>query len=331
MIAARGSSDNAGVYAKYLFQAFNGLPVAMATPSLYTFYHTPPRLKDVFVLGHLAVRPVGGHRGGAGRSTTAGRADAPPSPRDAAFPAGRAVADESSSSRRAPKRRWRPRRPSPRPWRSLAAPFRGPGRKQRSAPTALGRLPELAAANARRPRAGPAAARAPTYRYMQPLRRHQPRVLLRDRHGDRPEAEGAHLCHGGAVLVRGFPARAHGHGRRRVSRGPARARGSASRPHGSSSRAELQERKPTSSPSATRRRSWNGGDTALPYAEGAPEWLSPILAVLPGQLFALRLSQAKGIDPDVPRGCSKVTVTRWPARERGLTRGLAITLTFFCT
>ena len=42
MIAARGSSDNAGVYAKYLFQAFNGLPVAMATPSLYTFYHRPP-------------------------------------------------------------------------------------------------------------------------------------------------------------------------------------------------------------------------------------------------------------------------------------------------
>lgn len=51
MIAARGSSDNAGVYAKYLFQAFNGLPVMMATPSLYTFYHTPPRLRNVMVLG----------------------------------------------------------------------------------------------------------------------------------------------------------------------------------------------------------------------------------------------------------------------------------------
>ena len=51
MIAARGSSDNAGVYAKYLFQSFNGIPVAMATPSLYTFYHTPPRLAGVFVLG----------------------------------------------------------------------------------------------------------------------------------------------------------------------------------------------------------------------------------------------------------------------------------------
>jgi glucosamine--fructose-6-phosphate aminotransferase (isomerizing) len=51
MIAARGSSDNAGVYAKYLFQAFNRVPVAMATPSLYTFYHTPPRLSGTFVLG----------------------------------------------------------------------------------------------------------------------------------------------------------------------------------------------------------------------------------------------------------------------------------------
>ena len=52
------------------------------------------------------------------------------------------------------------------------------------------------------------------------------------------------------------------------------------------------------------------GNTALPFAGGSPEWLSPILAVLPGQLFALHLSIAKGIDPDVPRGLRKVTVTR---------------------
>ena len=52
------------------------------------------------------------------------------------------------------------------------------------------------------------------------------------------------------------------------------------------------------------------GNSALPFAEGAPDWLSPIIAVLPGQLFALRLSIAKGIDPDVPRGLHKVTVTR---------------------
>jgi len=32
LLAARGTSDNAGVYAKYLWGAFNQLPVAMAAP-----------------------------------------------------------------------------------------------------------------------------------------------------------------------------------------------------------------------------------------------------------------------------------------------------------
>ena len=51
LIAARGTSDNAGRYANYLMGAFNGLPVALATPSLYTIYKRPPRLKNAFVIG----------------------------------------------------------------------------------------------------------------------------------------------------------------------------------------------------------------------------------------------------------------------------------------
>jgi glutamine---fructose-6-phosphate transaminase (isomerizing) len=38
MIAARGSSDHAAVYAKYLFGARLGVPVALAAPSLITLY-----------------------------------------------------------------------------------------------------------------------------------------------------------------------------------------------------------------------------------------------------------------------------------------------------
>jgi len=41
----------------------------------------------------------------------------------------------------------------------------------------------------------------------------------------------------------------------------------------------------------------------------APEWLSPLLTVVPGQLLALHLSRAKGIDVDQPRGLTKVTRT----------------------
>ena len=51
VIAGRGTSDNAARYAKYLLGAANGLVVALATPSLYTIYQQPPRFKDALVLG----------------------------------------------------------------------------------------------------------------------------------------------------------------------------------------------------------------------------------------------------------------------------------------
>jgi glucosamine--fructose-6-phosphate aminotransferase (isomerizing) len=50
-LAARGTSDNAGRYANYLWSAMNGLPLALATPSLFTFYHQPPRLQNALVAG----------------------------------------------------------------------------------------------------------------------------------------------------------------------------------------------------------------------------------------------------------------------------------------
>lgn len=43
--------------------------------------------------------------------------------------------------------------------------------------------------------------------------------------------------------------------------------------------------------------------------EDLPEWVSPLVSVIPGQLFALELSRAKGLDPDHPEGLSKVTKT----------------------
>lgn len=50
-LAARGTSDNAGRYANYLWGSMNGLPVALAAPSLFTFYHKPPQLKGALVVG----------------------------------------------------------------------------------------------------------------------------------------------------------------------------------------------------------------------------------------------------------------------------------------
>ncbi len=40
-----------------------------------------------------------------------------------------------------------------------------------------------------------------------------------------------------------------------------------------------------------------------------PEWLAPLLAVIPGQAAALRLGELAGVDVDRPHGLSKVTLT----------------------
>ena len=50
-LTARGTSDNAGRYANYLLGAMNGLPLALATPSLFTYYKKPPMLRNALVIG----------------------------------------------------------------------------------------------------------------------------------------------------------------------------------------------------------------------------------------------------------------------------------------
>ena len=51
ILAARDTSDHAALYAQYLFQYLNGIPVALATPSLYTLYGVSPRLEKALVIG----------------------------------------------------------------------------------------------------------------------------------------------------------------------------------------------------------------------------------------------------------------------------------------
>jgi glucosamine--fructose-6-phosphate aminotransferase (isomerizing) len=52
------------------------------------------------------------------------------------------------------------------------------------------------------------------------------------------------------------------------------------------------------------------GRTQLPLKATLPEWLSPLSAIVPGQLFAMYLAHARDYDPDHPRGLRKVTETR---------------------
>jgi len=50
-LAARGTSDNAAVYAKYLFEIVAGIPAALAAPSVYTLYGARVRLPHALAIG----------------------------------------------------------------------------------------------------------------------------------------------------------------------------------------------------------------------------------------------------------------------------------------
>ncbi len=51
------------------------------------------------------------------------------------------------------------------------------------------------------------------------------------------------------------------------------------------------------------------GNAALTLPRGAPEELSPLLEIIPCQQLALHLALARGNDPDAPRGLRKITET----------------------
>lgn len=48
----------------------------------------------------------------------------------------------------------------------------------------------------------------------------------------------------------------------------------------------------------------------LPLADAGTELLAPLVDIIPAQLLAYHLTVARGLDPDNPRGLTKVTVTR---------------------
>jgi glutamine---fructose-6-phosphate transaminase (isomerizing) len=51
VIVARGSSDYAAIFARYLFEAVRGRPVALAAPSLLNLYRVEPRVRGWLALG----------------------------------------------------------------------------------------------------------------------------------------------------------------------------------------------------------------------------------------------------------------------------------------
>jgi glucosamine--fructose-6-phosphate aminotransferase (isomerizing) len=53
-----------------------------------------------------------------------------------------------------------------------------------------------------------------------------------------------------------------------------------------------------------------GAAYRVPVPKPTPALLSPLLSVVPGQLFAWALARSRGLDPDAPHGLAKVTLAR---------------------
>jgi len=51
LLAARGTSDHAALYATYLFELLLGIPVSLAAPSVFTLYNKTMKLENTLVIG----------------------------------------------------------------------------------------------------------------------------------------------------------------------------------------------------------------------------------------------------------------------------------------
>src|SRR6476469_6738809 len=51
VLAARGTSDNAALFGRYLLEISSGIPVSLAAPAVHTLYRTKLDLRDALVVG----------------------------------------------------------------------------------------------------------------------------------------------------------------------------------------------------------------------------------------------------------------------------------------
>lgn len=303
VIAARGSSDNAGRYARYLFGIQNRVLVTLATPSLFTHYQSPPDLRRSVVLAIsqsgeapdiLAVIEAAKQQGAPTFAVT----NDPESPLAAAadlclcLEAGpeRAVAATKTYTNEllAMAMLSTALDPSPERWRELS------------------NLPELVeqvlsmnstvSDGAVRFRyAGHFVVIGRGYNYATAFE-----LALKIKETSYVVAEpysSADFLHGPVALIEeGFPA---------IVLAPS----GAVFDDVASLLGTLMARKAEIIGISDNADFLMHARTPLRLPTGVPEWLSPIVTIVPGQLWAGALASVRGLDPDEPRGLHKITRT----------------------
>jgi glutamine---fructose-6-phosphate transaminase (isomerizing) len=304
VIAARGSSDNAARYAQYLFGAHNRLPVCLATPSLFTFYEAAPSLAGALVIGvsqsgqspDIVAVVASGRKQGA---LTLAITNRPGSPLALAAEhtlpllAGeeRAVAATKTYTAQLCA------------LAMLSAAVEGASARWSELDRVPGLVEQAIGLNAA------VDEKVARYRYAEhfvvvgrgfnyatafevALKMKETSYLVAEPYSP------ADLLHGPVAMIdRGFPAL--------LVAPSGRVLGDIEQ------LAELLERRRAELIAISDDAGVLGrARTGLPLPTGMPEWVSPMVAVVPGQIWAVALARTRGLDPDQPRGLSKVTETR---------------------
>ena len=314
LIAARGTSDHAAIYAQYLFGALHRLPVALATPALVSLYGVAPRLERALVIGisqsgrspdvvgvidcrTRAGRPDHGHhqRPGIARWRRAAEhvidIGAGPERATAATKTYTtqllAVAMLAAALARRPTRA---RRLTARRARGLD------GCPARCAAALAG---EARGGRGRRDRAAP-----------RPVHRARPR--LRVRHGARMGAQAQGAGPGGRrpVLRGRLPARPAGARRARLPHPGGGADGRHAGGHGRAAAPPARRARGRPRGRLRRSRDPRRRRASLPTPSGLPEWLMPIVSIVPGTAVRVAPDACPRPGPRAPRWISKVTETR---------------------
>jgi glutamine---fructose-6-phosphate transaminase (isomerizing) len=303
LIAARGSSDHAATYAQYAWAALAGYPVALATPSLQTLYKTSPRLKNALIVGIsqsgqspdiIAVLEEGRKQGQPTLAIT----------NDGSSPLA-VMADHVIELHAGPERSIAATKTYTAQLAVVAlfaAAWNGGHdlfQELQSLPSALEKI-LVGAPDMARP--------VERYRYMDrcvvigrgynyatsfelALKLKELTYVMASSYSS------ADFRHGPmATIEPGLPV---------ILVMP----GGATFDDMLELAASLREREAELLVISENPRALSLAKTPLPIAAAVPEWLSPITAIVPGQLLAMHLALAKGLDPDVPRGLQKVTRT----------------------
>lgn len=288
LLAARGTSDHAALYAKYLIEVHLGLPAGLASPSTLTVYGARPDLRDVLFVAisqsgsssDLVDSLTAAKRGGA---LTVAITNAPQSPLATA-------ADLHVDVLAGPERAVAATKTYTAQLLALHLLLLGPD--------GTAGLPEAAAATLR-PDAALEAARHYRFAdrlittargYSYPTAREAALKLMETSYLSAQAFSGADLLHGPLAMIdSGVPVI--------VVVSPGR---------GGAAMSETLDRLAGTGADVLR----IGPDDGVPvYGRDLPEPVQPILEILPLQRLAWRLALDRGLDPDRPRGLAKETNT----------------------